>query len=42
MMISCLNIFRNIPLSLWLKINNLLGKIKIQRGYWIILKYVKV
>ncbi len=42
MLLSCSNIFRNIPLSLWLKINTLLGKIKIQRGYWIILKYIKI
>ena len=41
-LITCSNIFGQIPLSLWIKINNLLGKLNIQRGYWIILKYIKL
>lgn len=39
--ISCSNFFKFLPLSLWLKLNNLLGKTKLLRGYWLILKYVK-
>ncbi|ALI36780.1 putative S-adenosylmethionine-dependent methyltransferase [Candidatus Nitrosocosmicus oleophilus] len=41
-MISCLNIFRFLPLSAWLKINNILGKFNVMRGYWIVLKYIKI
>jgi ubiquinone/menaquinone biosynthesis C-methylase UbiE len=39
--ISCSNVFKHLPLSIWLKLNNLLGKTKILRGYWIVLKYIK-
>jgi ubiquinone/menaquinone biosynthesis C-methylase UbiE len=42
MIISCSKIFMIFPLSLWLKINNLLGKINILKGYWIVLKYIKL
>ncbi len=39
--ISCSNLFKYLPLSIWLKLNNLLGKTNLLRGYWIILKYIK-
>lgn len=39
--VSCLSIFKFLPISLWLKFNDILGKFKFQRGYWMILKYLK-
>ena len=37
--ISLSRIFANLPLKLWLVLNNILGKLR--KGYWIILKYKK-
>lgn len=39
-LISCSNLFEPLPLAVWTMINNSLGLIK--KGYWIVLKYVKV
>ena len=38
--LSCLNIFQPLPLELWILINDFLGVIR--KGYWIILKYIKI
>jgi ubiquinone/menaquinone biosynthesis C-methylase UbiE len=39
-LISCSNLFEPLPLAVWIMINNSLGLIK--KGYWLVLKYVKV
>ncbi len=39
--ISCLSVFKFLPVQAWLKLNDLLGKMKFLRGYWIILNYKK-
>lgn len=38
-LISLAGIFERLPLSLWLLLNNLLGKLR--KGYWLLLKYKK-
>jgi hypothetical protein len=38
-LISCLQAFEPLPLSIWLLINNALGLIR--KGYWMLLKYIK-
>lgn len=40
--ISCSSILGRLPLSIWIKVNNLLGKFNRLKGYWIILKYIKI
>ena len=39
-LISCYRIMSDLPFRLWFLINNILGAIR--KGYWIILKYIKL